>query len=62
MNANIGNTDRWIRIIIALIIFALGIIFETWWGLLGLIPLVTAFVRFCPLYVPFGIKTCSKKT
>jgi len=61
MKRNIGNVDRWIRIILGLVIIAVGIIFQSWWGALGLLPLLTGFVRFCPAYLPFGIKTCKSK-
>ncbi|MCF8335004.1 MAG: DUF2892 domain-containing protein [Bacteroidales bacterium] len=62
MKKNIGKTDKVIRIILGLVIGAVGIYFQSWWGLLGLIPLVTAFVGTCALYLPFGISTCSTKT
>lgn len=58
MNANIGNTDRALRIIAGLIIAAVGIYFQSWWGLAALVPIGTAFIRWCPLYAPFGISTC----
>ena len=60
MKKNIGKYDRTIRIILGIIIIALGIIFKTYLGLLGLIPLVTAVFGFCPLYLPFGLSTKSK--
>ncbi len=61
MHCNIGNADRIIRIIIGLAILAIGLILQSWWGLIGLIPLGTALVRWCPLYVPFRISTDRKK-
>jgi hypothetical protein len=60
MKANIGTADRILRIIagVALIgLAATGVIGV--WGYLGIVPLITAFVRFCPAYLPFGINTCS---
>jgi len=60
MKCNIGKTDRIVRISIAVLIFIVGIIFQTWWGLLGLIPLLTAITGFCGLYVPFNISTVKK--
>ena len=62
MKKNIGKTDKIIRIILGLIIGVVGIYFQCWWGLLALIPLLTAFVGTCGLYIPFGISTCSRKT
>ena len=58
MKANMGTTDRVIRIIIAVVIAVLGFYFKSWWGLLAIVPLLTAVIRWCPLYLPFGIKTC----
>jgi hypothetical protein len=60
MTQNIGNIDRIIRIILGVGIIALGIVFKSWLGLLGIIPLATAAVRTCPLYLPFGISTKKK--
>jgi sulfite exporter TauE/SafE len=57
MNKNVGKIDRLIRIIIGIIIIALGIYFKSWWGIIGLLPIFTGTIRFCPLYVPFKINT-----
>ena len=62
MKANIGNTDKIIRIIVGLaIIVILGFVMNSWWGLIGIIPIGTAFVSRCLLYYPFGISTCKKE-
>ncbi|MCK9292334.1 MAG: DUF2892 domain-containing protein [Bacteroidales bacterium] len=61
MKKNIGNIDRTIRILLGLVIGVLGVVYHTWWGLLGLIPLVTAFISFCPIYSLFKISTVEKK-
>jgi len=67
MKKNMGIADRTIRVLIAVV---LGILYFTGTvtGTLGIILLVlagvfilTSFVGFCPLYIPFGIKTCSGK-
>ena len=57
MKKNVGSVDKTVRIIFAVIIFAAGFYFQTWWGLLGLVPLGTALTNSCPLYMPFGIST-----
>jgi hypothetical protein len=31
-----------------------------WWGLVGVVLLATGLLRWCPAYLPFGIKTCRK--
>jgi len=61
MKKNVGSTDKLIRIILALVIFILGIIYQSWWGLVGFIPLLTALIGWCPAYLPFGISTCKVK-
>ena len=61
MTCNVGKTDRIIRVIIGVVIAALGFYFKSWWGLLAIIPLLTAALGFCGLYVPFNISTIKKK-
>lgn len=61
MKCNIGNTDRALRILIGLAICVVGLLKKRWWGLIGIIPLGTALVRFCPLYVPLGVSTRKDK-
>lgn len=59
MKQNVGSIDQVIRLVIGL--GALSLIFvgpKSWWGLLGLVPLATAAVGFCPLYRIVGISTC----
>ncbi len=57
MKRNIGKTDRVIRIIIGIGIIAIGIYFQNWWGVIGVIPILTAAIGWCPAYIPFGIST-----
>jgi len=61
MKCNVGKVDRAIRIIIGLAIIVLGIVFQSWLGLIGIIPLLTGLIRWCPLYIPFKISTDKKK-
>ena len=61
MKKNVGSIDKIIRIILALIIGALGYYYQTWWGLVAIVPIATAFMNFCPLYPIFGISSCGKK-
>jgi hypothetical protein len=62
MKSNVGGVDRAVRIIIGLVILVIGLIFRSWWGLLGLLPLATGVFRFCVLYPIFGISTRKEKT
>jgi len=60
MKRNTGKVDQTIRIIIGIVIISLGIYFKSWWGAIGLIPLITAALGFCPLYEPLKINTYKK--
>jgi hypothetical protein len=58
MKPNIGFTDRIIRVILGVALLGAGYYFKSAWGFLGLVPIITAVVRFCPAYLPFGLNTC----
>lgn len=67
MKKNMGNTDRIIRVIAA-IVFAVLYFTGTVTGTFGIILVVlgavflaTSFISFCPLYTLFGLSTCKKK-
>ena len=60
MTCNMGMADRMFRGIFSIVILGAGIFFQSWWGLIGLIPLATSLISWCPAYVPFGINTGSK--
>lgn len=57
MKKNIGNVDRLLRAIIGVIILVIGIVVGSWWGLVGLLPLGTAIVGYCPPYALLGVNT-----
>lgn len=57
MKKNVGRTDQIIRFLLAIIIAGLGLYFQSWWGLLAIIPLVTGLARWCPLYSLLKIST-----
>ena len=68
MKSNVGNTDKAVRISIAVLLAALYFT-VTITGVLGVIALVvagvfvlTSLVGFCPLYAIFGMSTCPRKT
>lgn len=62
MKINVGGIDRILRIVIGLGLLGAGWYYQSWWGLVGLIPLMTAVFRVCPAYLPLGISTCAKDT
>ena len=46
--------------IVGVAILAAGFYYQSWWGLLGLVPLGTSLLKWCPVYVPFKISTMGK--
>ena len=63
MTRNVGTVDRVIRIVVGLAILSLVFVGpQTMWGLLGLVPLLTAVVGWCPPYAILGINTCSRSS
>lgn len=60
MIQNVGKIDKIIRIVLGIVILVIGYMNHSWWGLIGLIPLGTALLGYCPLYPLVGINTCSK--
>jgi hypothetical protein len=60
MQKNVGTIDRGLRAIAGLAIIGAGLYTNSWWGAIGLIPLFTAVVSWCPAYLPLGISTCKQ--
>lgn len=58
MKRNVGGIDRAFRIALGLAVITIGLILRSWWGALGLIPLLTGALARCPVYLPFGTSTC----
>lgn len=61
MKHNVSNTDRIARVLIGLIMIGLGVYFQSWLGVIGIIPLATAALGWCPLYTLLGISSCKNK-
>ncbi len=60
MTRNEGTIDRATRVLLGLVLLALVFVGpKTWVGLVGIVPLVTGLVGFCPLYRLIGVRTCS---
>ena len=60
MQCNMGTHDRIIRGAVGLIILFLGWRFDSLWGFIGLAPLFTAFLGWCPAYIALGFSTACK--
>ena len=59
MKANVGTTDRALRIFAGSLLILLELLDVIGpWGWLGLIPIATGTLRFCPLYTILGLRTC----
>ena len=57
MQRNEHTIDRIVRVALGLVILVVGLAAGSWLGLIGLIPLVTGLVGWCPLYAIFGFST-----
>ena len=60
MKTNVDSIDRTLPIIGGLAILGAGYFYQSWLGLVGLVPLLTATFRVCPAYLPFGLSTCAR--
>lgn len=63
MKRNVGTMDRSLRIVAGIVLIALAATGTVgWWGWLGLLPLATGLVGWCPPYAMFGINTCKTQS
>lgn len=58
MRCNVGKTEQKIRIGLGVVILALGLYLGSWWGLIGIIPIITGAIRWCPASALLGVSTC----
>lgn len=58
MKKNVGGFDKILRIVAGVALIGYALYSGEWWGYLGIVPLVTAFIGWCPAYLPFGLSTC----
>lgn len=57
MTHNVGTVDRTIRLFVGLAVILIGILLGSWWGLIGLVPLATAAIGWCPAYRMINFST-----
>lgn len=57
MTKNVGGVDRVLRLVVGTGLIVWGLMTQNLWGAIGLVPLATAAIAWCPAYAPFGIKT-----
>ncbi len=61
MTSNVGGIDRILRIVAGLVLIALVFVGpQTVWGWIGIVPLATGIIGWCPAYVPFGLSSCPR--
>ena len=60
MKKNVGKIDKSVRLLLGITIVVLGYLNNSWWGAIGIIPIFTALIGWCPLYVPMGLSTIFK--
>jgi hypothetical protein len=61
MKKNIGNIERGIRIAAGLLILSLAFVGpKSYWAYLGIMPLTTGLIGWCPPYAMLGISTCKE--
>lgn len=62
MNANVGGIDRILRIVVGVALIAwAALLGGPVWAWIGVVPLLTGLVKFCPIYPILGMNTCGKK-
>ena len=61
MKKNVGSVDRAVRGAAGLGLLAWALMGGPVWAWIGVVPLATAAIGWCPAYLPFGISTCPKK-
>jgi hypothetical protein len=58
---NVGNPDRIVRILVGTALMALAALGSIGpWGYIGVVPLITGLVAYCPLYALLGLRTASR--
>ena len=63
MKVNVGSVDRIVRIVAGLALIGLAVAGTIGpWGYIGVVPLLTGFMRVCPAYSLLGVNTCSTST
>ncbi|CFX46721.1 conserved protein of unknown function [Candidatus Filomicrobium marinum] len=62
MKCNVGGIDRAIRALVGVVLISLVFVGpQTPWGWVGLLPLATAIIGWCPPYTLLGINTCQPR-
>jgi hypothetical protein len=57
MKLNVGGIDKNLRIAVGVIVIAAGVYYQSIWGAVGVVPLLTGAFGFCPFYPLLGLST-----
>jgi len=60
IKCNVGRTEQKIRIGVGLAIIAWGAYYGSLWGLIGVVPIITGAIRYCPASAVLGVSTCEE--
>ena len=60
MKSNVGAVDKWLRIVVGLLLIVWAVTGGPVWAWIGVVPLATGLVNFCPLYKLIGVSTCKR--
>lgn len=60
MQCNVGKMDKAIRAVAGVVVIIAGIVYGSWFGVIGAVLLFTAAIGWCPAYIPFKISTVCK--
>jgi hypothetical protein len=61
MKANVGGIDKVVRIVVGIALIAWALLGGPAWAWIGVLPLATGLVNWCPAYSLFGMNTCPLK-
>ena len=62
MKFNVGTLDRSIRFVLGAVIIGAGIFYQSWWGAIGLLLIITGFIAWCPVYTLLKIDSGAKSS
>jgi hypothetical protein len=63
MNKNVGGVDRILRVVVGLLLIALAATGTVGaWGYVGIVPILTGAIGWCPAYLPFGFSSCKTRS
>ncbi len=55
MRDNLSAADKFLRLALGFVVMLMGLGNQSWWGLLGLLPIATVLYRHCPVYSALGL-------